>query len=368
MKKKRQNRKQPLGGAWKPLAVLALAAGVVLAAPGMDGAARAVDFDRACTLEVAPGNGEVLEDLSQAQVVVDLYKVADAEEVPGQDTYSYKALPPYEALDLADITDNARWKELSQEAAAVALSGQTPTAEGLGTDGEKSGSLEAGLYLVVARGADEPDYIAEITTEEAEGEGQGEGETLIATIAHSDNYVYTFLPELVSLPGKPPVEGEDGPVYGTANPGAWIYDMEVVLKPSQSVRYGSLEIEKVLRTYETSGPATFVFSVEAVLRGRTVYSDVVSLSFTEPGRRSVVLDRIPVGAQVTVEEVYSGASYSLETERVVSTVIEAQETSVAAFTNDYDGRGAKGGAVTNHFEYETEAGWTWTQTPDGPAE
>ncbi len=343
---------------------------MLLAASKPCGAAKAVDFNRVCTLKVEPGSGEILEDLFEAQVVVDLYKVADASKVPGQDTYGY-SIPEgssYEMLNLEEITDNAQWKSLAQEAAAIALSGQEPDVEGIETFGGESGELEAGLYLVIARGADEPDYVTAVKSEEEPDEAQGgegqEAEMLIATIAHSDNYIYTFLPELVSLPGKLPVEGEDGPVYNTSNAGDWIYDMNVVLKPSQSVRYGSLEIEKTLLSYETTNPATFVFSVEAAMGDRIVYSDVVSLSFTEPGSKTALLEKIPVGAQVRAEEIYSGSSYALETDEAVSVVIEAEETASATFINDYDSRRTNGGAVTNHFEYETESGWIWTQIPD----
>ncbi len=68
-----------------PLLAFALAAGMILAAPGLSGAARAVDLDTQCSLTISPGSLE-FEDLAEANVVIDLYKVADAVPV---DALSY---------------------------------------------------------------------------------------------------------------------------------------------------------------------------------------------------------------------------------------------------------------------------------------
>ena len=57
-----------------------------------------------------------------------------------------------------------------------------------------------------------------------------------ATIANSHTYKYTFAPELVSLPTK---EANETGVISTGNPGDWIYDAHVTLKPSQDVRLKS---------------------------------------------------------------------------------------------------------------------------------
>ena len=44
---------------WKgPLLAFALAVGTVAAAPGLNGTAQAVDFNKTCTLTVQPGGGD----------------------------------------------------------------------------------------------------------------------------------------------------------------------------------------------------------------------------------------------------------------------------------------------------------------------
>lgn len=222
---------------------------------------------------------------------------------------------------------------------------------------DAGGNLSAGLYLVVARGQGLQNYITEIKDES--------GATQIATVAYSQSHIYTFAPELVSLPGK---QADASGSVNTANPGEWIYDMSITLKPEQDVRQGSLEIIKTLLSYSASaGPAIFVFSVEAVLNGENVYSNVISMDFTEAMQQSRRIDKIPVGAQVTVTEIYSGACYKLTTDETQTATIPADGIVSVSFTNDYDSSSKKGGGITNRFEYSSDTGWDWTPLPAGEA-
>lgn len=337
---------------WKgPFLAFVLACGAVASAPGLNGAAQAVDVSKSCTLTVRPGSGDFAEDLAQADIIIDLYKIADAVADSSYDTYDHRFTEGYTGLRLPEDPDNAAWDALAQEAAKTALSGGTPAAAG------KAGSAirlpGCGLYLAVARGEGIDDYVTTVTGE------NGRQET--ATIAHSSRYTYTFTPSLVSLPGK---EADAAGNINTAGDGDWQYDLTVTLKPERSVRYGSLQIVKDLRRYETSGPATFVFDVEASLDGEDVYSDVVSLTFTEPGQKEALVEKIPVGAVVTVTEVYSGAAYSLVSAETQQASIVADTAAPVTFANDYDGSGRGGGTVVNHFDYNADSGWGWTQQAD----
>lgn len=353
MKIKKWNRRRWFAGCVIcPLLVFALIAAAVVAAPALDGAAEAIDFDKSCSLTVNAAGGELAEDAAKADVVIDLYKVADAKPVSGYDTYTYEFLGDYTGLKLAGDPDEETWKKLAQEAAQIALDGKTPAVNGAPA-GEAIPDLGCGLYLIVARGKDVVDYKTEITAED--------GSKSIATIAMSGEYIYEFSPSLVSLPGK---EADEDGVINTAGPGDWLYDVTVTMKPSRDLRFGSLEIVKTLSSYETKDPATFVFQVEAVLGGKAVYSNVVSLSFTEPGQKSTVIEKLPVGAEVTVTEVYSGAVYRPTSEETRNTVIEADAVASVTFTNTYDDDNRGGGSITNHFEYNSESGWGWTKIPD----
>lgn len=335
-----------------PALAFALAFTTVAATPALDGMAAAVDVNRACTLTVSPGGGEFADDLAGADVVIDLYKVADAVADSAYDTYSYHFLDGFTGLTVSDEPDNAEWKRLSREAAQVVRNGRTPDVSGAGVNERIAVPTGCGLYLVVARGRGIEDYWTTAADED--------GTEGLATIARSERYTYTFAPSLISLPSK---EAEDG-VINTAGAGDWLYDLSITLKPQRTERFGSLEIVKTLQSYETKDPATFVFQVDAVLDGKNVYSDVVAISFTAPGQKSKVIERLPVGAQVTVKEIYTGAVYTVTTADTQTAVIPANDVVQVAFTNDYDETDRGGGAVINQFEHDAENGWGWTKVPD----
>lgn len=323
------------------LLAFVLAVCAVLATPALDGAAKAVDVSKSCTLTVSPGGADFAEDLAKANVVIDLYKVADAVEDDGYDTYNYKFLGGYTGLKYSGKPDNAEWTALAKEAAKIALNGDSPVVKG--AEVNKAMSIPGcGLYLIIARGADITDYVT------AEGN----------TIARTPEYTYTFAPSLVSLPSK---EADENGNINTAGDGEWLYDLSVTLKPERDQRNGSLEIVKTLQTYETKAPVTFVFEVK--IEGQA--SKIVRLTFTQPGQKSELIEGIPVGAVVTVTEVYSGGAYELVSEPEQTVTIPADGIASVAFINDYDNSDKGGGAVINQFDYDAEAKhWNWTQHAD----
>jgi hypothetical protein len=333
----------------RSLIAIVLAAGLLMLPVWMAGRANAIDLTRKCTLTVdATGS---FEDAANANVVIDLYKVADAVEVPSYDTYAYSPVAPYTTLQTADgvtleDTDqltNADYQELAQQAAQLTLNSGMSVAKAVngGEAGTSLGDLDAGLYLLIARGADIEDYVTTVTDEA--------GDTQIATIAHSSEYVYTYAPELITLPSK---AADENGVVNTSNPGEWIYDLTVTLKPEQSVRFGDLEIVKTLDTYEGDSTATFVFQIEATVNGTVVYSNVAGLNFTSAGTERILLaDQIPVGATVTVTEVYSGSKYALTSEESQTVTIVAPDdgTASVSFRNTYSGENRGGSGIINHF-------------------
>ncbi len=369
-------------------AVLALAAAMCISEP-LAGNAASLEADGngfaagSCSLNIYsedPDKGENKfgEDLESSGVVVDLYLIARAVKTPGYDAYHYETMPGYD-LDISGLTAGndgenqtalsaGRWEELAQQAAEAALNETAPCIPAEGS-GKPAGSLipdlDAGLYLIIARGGDLSeiaDYKMEMNPEEPVSR---EGTVRIATIANSTQYTYAFLPQLVSLPTK---QADTDGVVSTANPGDWIFDMAVNLKPERLSRYGSLEIVKTLSEYETMGgiqeSATFVFEVTGRLNDEVVYSNVESITFTAAGQESVVLNRIPAGAEVTVTEVYSGSSYELTVPGDRTAVIGADSVVSVEFENEYDGRRTNGHGIKNQFVYDEEAGrWNWYSSP-----
>ncbi len=349
-----------------PLLAFALVFGLIAVTPGLSGKAEAVDFDKKCSVTVAPvdpKNTELASDLANADVVIDLYKVADAVPVEGYDTYTYQFLEGYGKLEdtYKEDTTNADWRKMAQTAAGYALEKGTPVKSDMPA-GTAIDGLDCGLYLLIARGRGIENYQTTVRQED--------GTENIATVAHSQRFVYTYLPELISLPSKQAQNADGSVTNTTAGNGEWQYAMSVSLKPEQDPRYGAIEIVKTLQSYnynanaQNRNPAEFVFQIEAVLNGENVRSTTVSLSFTEAGQKSAIVDQIPVGAHVTVTEVYSGSSYELVSDREQTATVEAADIVSVEFVNDYNETNHGGGSATNHFEYEAGDGWSWERVPD----
>lgn len=284
------------------------------------------------------------EELERLPVKVKLYKVADVSpggkyvEPAEGDTGIYQALKS----DLENVnsqTKAAQWMAMAERAMGEvekaqdlkAAAGTTINEPGPG-DGKTIEKLATGLYLVVVEEVESPEYI------------------------------YTFTPYLVSLPGNAYQEGDEDD--------AWLYEVTVGLKAGREDRYGDLEIVKTLKAYNTTlGGATFIFRIEAVKTvddvEEVVYSDVVSVVFDSAGTKSIkIAEKIPAGATVTVTEVYTGASYEVTSDARQTTVIVAHDPddpdnpdnlASVEFVNDYDNRLNGGTSIVNHFDY-TEPG------------
>ena len=345
----------------RSLAALLLAVSILFTLPiWAPGSARALDETVKCTLTVGSGR-DAGDDIENANVVIDLYKVASAETVEGYDTYDYTLLEGYEALAPAleaartvpedqvgqeNTANNAEaWLALANQAAGIALDAQNPDKTTVPM-GQKVEGLEWGLYLGVAHGEN-------LTKEQYIKSQEGQ----VTTIAQSPEIEYSFTPYLVSLPSKESLNTSSGD---------WMYDVVGTLKAEQEDRFGDLEIVKNLESYSPAAGAAFVFQVEAVkgegTEAEVVYSNVVSMIFTAAGQQSVLLTEIPAGASVTVTEVYSGSAYEAVSDTEQTATIVAADTVSVAFANRYNGGLNHGGAVLNQFEY-TADGWNWTQVP-----
>ena len=314
-------------------------------------AAIAVDTDASCAMEINVGKnvGGNYTELSTAPVTIDLYKVASV-DVTGE----FTAEAGYETLagDLAALDDKTTaedWVTISA-AAKVLVEAEGSTLVPEKTVATANGSvtvtgLETGLYLVDAQ------------------------QTL------TDYYQYDFTPYLISLPDNR---------YYTQGSDRWIYELTddnaIGLKPLKSDRYGDLIIEKFLDVYNATNPGgTFVFQIEGTKTDvdtgeeKVVISDVVSMTFNNPGTDRCVIEDIPAGSEVTVTEVYSGGSYKLTSDGSSTVTIVADEEEGAPatveFSNTYDDRHNGGTGLVNHFEYNTETGgWSHSASEDSTIE
>ena len=335
---------------WKSLALLLLVCVLVVAAPlGVGAAQGLVNLDENCSLTVNPGaSADKFPDLNSVDLVADLYQVAKAVEDPGYDSYDYEALDLYADFDL-----NARdWEALGAELANIALAQDTPVASS--KVNTQITDLQPGLYLVAVHEADAEDYVTTVTAED--------GVTHTVTAVHTTQYDYTFAPVLVSLPTK---EADDEDNVNTANPGDWLYNATITMKPEQDNRLGELKIIKHLTEYRPGAVSEFTFSVDVYLDGVKLESksNVYTIGFTDGESQTITVSDLPIGAEVVVTEVNSG-SYHLvvaEGESGTQTVeIKPDLENVVEFTNAPDDTPKGGGSVINNFVYGDNGYWNWT--------
>lgn len=275
------------------------------------------------------------EELYKLPLTVKLYKVADITE-----TGAYKAEDGYTTLDVDKVNSDTKTEEWTKMAATAAKLAAGTTENYRAVKAKDSDSIkmespmELGLYLVL---------VEDVVT---------------------DSYIYSFNPYLISVPNNY--------VYTTGSD-AWVYnltgDNAVGLKPERQGRLGDLEIVKDLIGYNASlGGAYFVYRVSVANPDGTTSSNVYKLSFDNTGRQSLLITDLPAGAEVTVTEVYTGASYFLTTDETQKTTITANPNSdwkvtgekepaekepytpnSVSFTNDYDKRQNGGSGVVNTF-------------------
>lgn len=316
---------------------------------GCTGLGWAVDLSRACSVTVSLGSGELSDALRQADLTVDLYLVAGAMAVDGEDAIRFEPAAPYAALPIPDARTQEDWNALAQQASALARSGDSPRVHEAPVETPITGEsgLTPGLYLLLIHGRGETEL-------------GPNGET----VAYAGAYRYLFAPQLISLPTR---EAPEDGVATTAS-GAWLYDVTVYPKPEVELAYGSLLLTKTLQNYDPMNTALFVFSVEATLDGENVYSDVVSMTFDAACVQSIVIDRLPIGAVVTVSECYCSPGYELVSQKTLTLTIEADPetggySNQVQFVNSYVGSMNLLRCMDNHFTYDEDAGWVCTQIP-----
>lgn len=298
-------------------------------------AAVGIETERTCSVSfVLDGDLEnEFSELKELSIPVKLYRAATVNEAG-----VYTALEGFEQIGLDKIgseTTAAQWEEMAKKTSEAVKSqeleatAQTTLVSGQGGIGE----LETGMYLV------EADTVS------------------------SAGYEYKFTPYLLLLPNN---------YFGTTGEDQWVYDVTTGLKPGRESRLGSLVIHKTLTSYNsTLGGAGFVFQVEGELDHEIVYSNVVSMVFDGAGTKSITIDGLPAGAQMTVTEVYSGASYEATTapEQTAVIVADGQEGSPAqvSFGNQYNGKLNGGSSVVNQFTNKNGV-WEWNQQADSTAD
>lgn len=310
--------------------------------------ARAAGEGNTLHVQLAANDEAYIDDLMTADIVVDIYKFADATHDEGYDTYNYALTSDFSALadDFALAQEGeGDWATLAESAAEIAKGLETegqPVKSGVSID-EEIDLADDAIYLVLARGADQ--------------------EAGSAT-AYTKTWEYTFQAGMIALPTK---DANDDGIIRTDNPGEWLNVGTCNLKSSRKPLYGSLVINKTVTEASGTEPATFVFHV--VGEGYDNYAAI-----TYPDQTSNTLTHIPAGIEVTVDEVYTGGRY-VEVSGSGSKAIILSDQEVAAdetkeiasvyFENKPSGDHPGGGhGVENRFTFEQESGdWPISATP-----
>ena len=314
----------------------------LLTLPGAK-AASAINTGQKCSIEFdISGNSS---ELLSASIPVNLYKVASVDE-----SGNYTGIGAFSKLDLSSVSaDNldaaaATWVERAAEAKKLLKDDTEPTTTTLTQGRGTATGLDTGLYLV-----DTPKVI-------------------------TPNYTYTFTPYLVSLPTNNYYSGN-----GASDD--WIYDLTkeynsaVGLKPEQHVRYGDLVINKELVDHNATfgDEATFVFQIDITTLDKKKETRIEELTFSAAGKNSVTITKIPAGSEVVVNEIYSGASYQLTSDRnqinqtvkiIATDEKEADKAGAAvevSFTNEHNGRTNGGYGVRNNFKLDKNNQYQYTQ-------
>lgn len=153
-------------------------------------------------------------DVTKADIVADVYKVAEAAPDASATSYTYSLIAPYGS----GVLDNSRmnadaWNTLAEEAAKLVTSDM----EHLTVDADGASALtlpDDGLYLLLPHGR---------SVTPAYGEG-----IVASLVAKGEAYEYAFLPSLMVAPMR------ETDAAGGDGAGTWVRDVAVVIKPSSS--------------------------------------------------------------------------------------------------------------------------------------
>ena len=332
-------------------------------------------------------------------LVVDMYEVASFNENSFKTKEGKFTIPSgYDLNSEFTVTptrDNsaeliAKWDELAQKLTGQVKNGTINPDVSQAKIGDKITSLEPGLYLILAYGKDltGSDRFEEVQTQPTDPDETPE--TLITTVMNTYLYTYNFRPVLIVVPSKSAdanqITKDEDKSIATSDEGKWIYDVNVYLKPSQKERLGNLRIIKRVETLEQRGteitPMTAVFRITGWAehttdeegnmspKGDPFYHNVASI--TVPLNESVLIQGIPVGTYIEVEEIYTGSGYKFLEQNPASVIIETipsdegGEPSAVTFTfkNTYDDELKKGYGVQNSFNKE-DGEWKWTNDLHG---
>lgn len=337
--------------------VLALLLALALAAPAY--ALGDMDLGADASIGLSVADAAFRDDLEGYTVDVLVYKVADVNEHGAfTPTAGFEALAENVAWNDGILNLYTDLEALIDVANGIIFPEDAEPAEDVDTSDPLYERLPAIEPLFTAQIDPVEDTVPVQDAETAYGLGLY---LLLPRKMQTVEWVYTFNPLLV---GVPSIERDAQLEGGIPTEGEWLYDVPAQIKATRVHRLTDITIAKTLQEYNADlGATTFLFDVQAsVAPEGHVFSRLVPLTFAGTGTQSVTVSGIPVGAQVTVTEVYSGASYYAVNGRVdidwLPLPDEANGMNRVPFTNTYTNRQNPDASIVNTWVRQGE-GWTW---------
>ena len=290
------------------------------------------------TAKIAENDQSIFAQEFDGKLQIRLYKIADIGET-GKATVE----AGFEDIDLSILDQNPSPEDIIDNIVAVA--------EPIAKDMEDYTTIE------INRG----DGKSEKTVTMPDGAGIY---LYVPQPAADRRYTYTFTSYILYAPTSTYImtgQGSD----------QWQYDVEFTIKSEAEQAYGDLAITKTLDTFNKSlGKASFVYKVTATLDNEVVLNNVYSIDFDKAGSKTRTIKDLPASAVVTVEEIYTGASYEAVGNEIVSgLVIKPGDTVTANFENDYNGNLISGGiSAENQFTVDENGNIIWTDKDGNPKE
>lgn len=332
------------------LVALACGGTIAVAAGGFP-----ADGDNTLTVTAAGSQDEAfVEDIAKADVVVDVYKIADAAPDGAYVKYNYTLVEPFDRLGaIGDSMTAADWKTLAEGAAKLVTADMEPLT--VDADGETALALpDDGLYLMVPHGGD-------VALEYGDG-------IIDSMVAKSEFYEYSFMPSITAAPTKE--AAEDGSIGTAVDYGDWTRDIQVTLKPERTPRYGDVRIPKAVESY--AGDATFVFHLVGTTPDGKAYENYAGIDYKGGAGGETVVTHIPAGTELTITEEYAGADYDADASEKTATIIADGVVDVdgGEFVNTPNTTTSEGHGIVNNFALQKQAegesawDWVWTSVPD----
>lgn len=364
-----------------------------------------LDLEALCSLKIEfPEKNEW--ELKPEDVDVDLYRVAEAVKIPGYNVYGYKladnelgeAIRAYISgkddwtivkIDGDEVfrytpkdnpeTDGweAMRKLLLKE---ILVEGKDALSDQTVSMGKEITNLKAGLYLYVphtpttALGGNP--FVTQVKVKDSD-------EISFGSIAVSANYVYTFNPQLISLPAL------EGNVSDTTSGAYWSDDAQGIAKAEVSPRFADVQINKTLSEIQANSSLPVVFTISGIgldKDGKEVpVTRQVTMDFSAVGKKSeTVYGAFLAGRKITVTESYAGPGYKPVSDLPVTieepvagsvtihnpsngdrVIIQIGGMNNADFINELADNIVSGSSVVNRFAAEKDPNnnysWIWYQ-------